>query len=324
MEDGTRNDRGAKQDPIRASFDASMAIDADSALLPIQAIEGVTSAAVTPTGGLLAGQIAWIDLLRGHYGDIVVRSRLAVVADPSSDALVSTAAGWTRLREVLSDAQYYQRHKAAFERRQLRDLAAHRLDLEALVPVVTGKVPLVVRAHRASDISAALALAREFGLELVIVGGAQAWKVAPTLARAKATVIVQPSENVPGTMDEIGARLDNAAILVRAGVAVGIARLGDAHNVRNLKQEAGIAIASGLDRDAALAAVTINIARAFGMDKEYGSIEPGKVANLVVWPADPFELSSFPTQVYIRGEAIPMTSRQTLLRDRYLQRKAKK
>jgi imidazolonepropionase-like amidohydrolase len=161
-------------------------------------------------------------------------------------------------------------------------------------------------------------LAREYRIDVVIQGGIEAWKVADALARADVTVMLTPSANLPGSFDALGARLENAAMLAEAGVDVVIADMGEAHNVRNLKQEAGIAVAYGLDPETALSALTLNVARAYGMDARYGSISRGKIANLVVWPGDPFELSNWPEHVWIRGRAVPMVSRQTLLRDRYL------
>ncbi|MFO0637338.1 MAG: amidohydrolase family protein [Nannocystaceae bacterium] len=187
------------------------------------------------------------------------------------------------------------------------------------MPVVGGTLPLLVSAHGEADLRAAIALAQA-GARVVVVGGAQAWRMADALARAKIPVLLQPSANLPGALDHLGARLDNAALLAAAGVEVGIAVMGDAHNVRNLTQEAGIAVSYGLDPDRALAAITAVPARVLGMDAHYGTVAPGKVANLVIWRADPFELSSKPEAVWIRGESIPLVSRQTQLRDRYLQR----
>ena len=92
---------------------------------------------------------------------------------------------------------------------------------------------------------------------------------------------------------------------------------GGSHNVRNIRQEAGVAAAYGLPWERALTATTLNVARVYGMDKAYGSVATGKVANLVVWSGDPFELSSRAERVFIRGRAIPLVSRQTLLRERY-------
>jgi len=280
-------------------------------------MEGVTSAAVSPNGGLISGQVAWVDLVHGAK-DAVARPRVAIDAALGQSYGGSRAATLAKLREVLTDARFYRQRRAAHDRRQSRDLAAHPLDLAALQPVLARRIPLTVSANRASDILALLEVARELRIRLAILGGAQAWRVAEELAKADVIVIIQPSRNLPSSFDSIGARLDNAALLHRAGVRVGIAMLGEAHNLRNVTQEAGIAVAYGLDREAALQAITLNIAEAYGMAEHYGSIEAGKVANIAVWETDPFELSNWPTQVYIRGKAVPMVSRQTLLRDRYM------
>ncbi len=303
--------------PIRAGFDAATAINAESALVPVSAIEGVTSAAATPRGGLLSGQVAWIDLVAGDHRTMVARPRVAQAGQLGATVAGSRAASLALLREVLDDARLYRDRRAAFDRHQLRDVAAHRLDLEALGPVLAGQVPLVVNADRASDLLALAELSKQTGVRVAVVGATQGWKVAEALAEAGVAAVVQPSANLPGGLDQLGARLDNAALLHAAGVRVGIAVLGEAHNVRNVTQEAGIAVAHGLPPAAALSAVTLELARIYGMDAHYGSIAAGKVANLVVWDGDPFELSRWPVAVWVRGRAIPMRSRQTLLRDRY-------
>jgi imidazolonepropionase-like amidohydrolase len=116
---------------------------------------------------------------------------------------------------------------------------------------------------------------------------------------------------------DVGARLDNAALLHRAGVKIALAVRGDPHNIRTLKQAAGNAVASGLPWEAALAAVTRNPAEIFGIGDRQGTLAPGKVANVVVWSGDPFETSTRVRHVFIRGREIPLRSRQTELRDRY-------
>ncbi|MCR9160984.1 MAG: amidohydrolase family protein [Nannocystaceae bacterium] len=320
MEGSTRDTSRNGEDPIRAGYDASMAVNANSTLLAVQAIDGVTTAATTPQGGLLSGQVAWIDLLPGHHRDIVARPRVAVAGGLGQRVAGSRAAAFAQLVEVLDDARFYRSRKSAFDRRASRDLAAHRLDLDALGPVLGRTIPLVLEAHRASDILAAIELAKAQSLRVTIVGATQGWQVADALAEAKIPVIVHPSTNLPGSFDRVGARLDNAAKLHAAGVTVGIAVLGEAHNVRNVTQEAGIAIANGLPREVALRGVTHTIASAYGMEADYGSLAPGKVANVVIWPADPFELSTVPEAVYIRGTSIALRSRQTELRDRYIER----
>lgn len=317
LEASTRDNSREDDKPIRAGYDPAPAIHADSSLIQVQAVEGITTAAVAPGGPTLSGQVAWIDLLQGDYKTIVARRGVAIDGNLGQAHAGSRAATLALLEEALTDAKTYKRSKAAFNRGQSRTLAAHPLDLEALIPVVDGKIPLTITAHRAGDITALVDLATRLKLKLVIVGGTEAWKVADILAEAKVPVVIQPSNNLPSGFDKLGATLENAARLHKAGVPLVIARPGDGHNVRNVTQEAGIAVAYGLPADAALTAITLGVARAYGMDDQYGSIEAGKVANLVIWEDDPLELSSFPRQVVIRGNAIDMKSRQTLLRERY-------
>ena len=317
-EKSTKDDSRGEEAPIRAGYDASVALNAESSLLGVNRIEGVTSAAVTPGGGLLAGQVAWIDLVTSDHRTIVARPRVAVAGRLSTGVVHdSRAAAFALLERALSDAKFYRGRIAAFDRRQSRDLVTHPDDLAALWPVLDGDTPLVVHADRASDIVALVELAKAEGIALTITGGAQAPAVADVLADANVVVVVQPSSNLPGNLDRLGAGLDNAARLHAAGVDVAIAALGSAHNARNMAQEVGIALAHGLPREAAVPAVTLNVARAYGMDASYGSLQPGKVANFVVWRGDPFELSVVPEAVIIRGEPVPMTSRQTELRERY-------
>lgn len=320
LERSTRDTTRGTRHHVRASYDPAPAIFADSSLIPIQMTEGITTAAVAPRGGLIPGQVAWIDLLPGDYPNIVAERGVAMTANYGQVYGDSRAATLAELRRVLDDARFYNRQKAAYDRRALRDLAAHPGDLEALSPVLAGEIPLTVHAHRAGDILALIELAEDYDVDLVIIGGAEAWKVAEALAAAKVPVVLRPSQNLPGSLDQLAARLDNAALLDAAGVDVVIANPGDAHNIRNIKQEAGIAVAYGMPRESALEAVTLGVARAYGLDDAYGSVEVGKVANLVIWPADPFELSTFPEAVIVRGQTMPMQTRQTLLRDRYMKR----
>jgi imidazolonepropionase-like amidohydrolase len=222
-----------------------------------------------------------------------------------------------RLRELLEDARAYARNRAAYERGETREYATSRLDLEALQPVLRGELPLVVEAHRASDIRGALRIAAEYDLRLILEGGTEAWMVAGDLARARVPVLVKVLGNLPESFERLGARYDNAALLRRAGVQVAITT-GDTHNARNLKQEAGNAVAYGLPWDEALKAITLYPAQVWGVADRYGSLAPGKVANVVVWGGDPLELLTPVEAVFIRGTRIPMVSRETQLRDRYM------
>ncbi len=192
-----------------------------------------------------------------------------------------------------------------------------RVDLEALQPVLTGQIPLVIEAHRASDIRLVLQLAREYGFRPIVYGGTEAWVVAGELAAAQVPVIVKVLQNLPRSFEALGATYENAARLSQAGVPVAITT-GDTFRAFTLRQEAGNAVAHGMDHAEALRAVTLYPARIWGLAEDYGSLEPGKIANVVVWDGDPLELLTPVTQVIIRGQQVPLESRETLLRDRYL------
>jgi imidazolonepropionase-like amidohydrolase len=228
----------------------------------------------------------------------------------------SRATAVLRLREMLQDAQDYALNRTAFNAAQRREYSRSRLDLEALQPVLKGQIPLAVQANRASDLLASIRLANEFKLRLVILGAAEGWMVAGQLAQAKVPVVVKPLTDIP-SFDSLGATLENAARLSRAGVTVALASF-DTQNSRLLRQEAGNAIANGMDRAAALEAVTLAPARLWGVADRVGSIEVGKDADLVVWAgADPFELTIGAERVFIKGVEVPRQTRQTQLLQRY-------
>jgi len=171
---------------------------------------------------------------------------------------------------------------------------------------------------RASDIRQVLAFAQRHGARPVIVGGAQAWQVAGLLAQAKVPVFLDPLVNLPGSFDQLGASLENAARLHRAGVRIAFTYFNDGtHNARKLRQAAGVAVANGLPWEAGLAAITANPAEIFGLGAEQGRIAPGYVADLVLWSGDPLEVTTVAEQVWIDGRPQPTRSRQTELRDRY-------
>ena len=219
------------------------------------------------------------------------------------------------LREALEDARFYATHRAAYDANGVRQLALRRASLEALVPVVRGEQPLVVVAHRASDIEAALRLAADLRLKLVLEGASEAWMIADEIARRKVPVIVDPLQNLPVRFDRLHARSDNAAILSQAGVHVVISTFS-AHQSRLLWQHAGNAVRLGMDHDAAIRAITEAPADAFGL-RGYGRLEKGAVADVVVWSGDPLQTSTRVEHVFVHGREEPLETRQTLLLQRY-------
>ncbi|MBT8479309.1 MAG: amidohydrolase family protein, partial [Gemmatimonadetes bacterium] len=304
-------------DPVRAAFDVVDGINPRSVLIPVNRAAGLTTALSAPAGGLISGQAAIIDLAGSSVDEMVVRTRAAMVANYSAGAAGGARGGATlRLREVLEDARFWHDHRADFSAGRTRELSASRLDLEALGPVLAGRIPLIVGVHRASDIEAVLRIADDYGLDLLISGGSEAWMVADRIASAGVPVILKPLNNSPAGFDRLGSRFDNAALLHRAGVEVIVGSF-NSHNARWLLLEAGNAVRFGLPWDAALRAVTLAPAEALGVADRYGSLEPGKVGNLVVWTGDPFELSAEAEAVVIRGEATSLDHRQLQLFRRY-------
>jgi imidazolonepropionase-like amidohydrolase len=287
--------------------------------------EGVTTIVVAPSGGMVAGQAAITDLDAPDAATRTLRGPVAMVAQlGSSQGGGATARGELigKMRELLLDARFYGRNRAGFERGDARELTASRADLEALQPVLTGRLPLLVAVDRASDIDATLDLAKELGLRVMIAGGAEAWMVAPRLAAAKVPVLTGAMNNIPGSFAALGTRQENAAMLRKAGVTVAIignAGGGDeeAFNVRNIRYEAGNAVAYGMSWDDALRAVTAAPAELFGAGDRIGTLQPGKIGNVVVWSGDPFEFASRAERVFVGGRETTERSRQQMLEERY-------
>jgi imidazolonepropionase-like amidohydrolase len=304
---------------VSAGFEVTDGINSRSMLLPINRVEGITRAVSAPAVGksLFLGQGAVIHLGGGPQ-TVVRRSVAQFVALGEGGARLAggtRGAAAMRLREALRDALDYDANRAAYDRAERRPYSLPRLDLEALLPVARGEQPLVVLVNRASDIEQVLELARRMKLRLILAGAAEGWEVAGEIAAARVPVLLDPLANLPQSFEEMGATLENAARLARAGVTLGFFT-GDSHNSRNLRQAAGNAVAYGLPWDAALAAMTVNPARIWGLD-DYGTLEPGKDADVVIWDGDPLQVTSAAERVFIRGLEMPRDSRQIRLRDRY-------
>lgn len=317
---GTVEDRLDDPNPIHAAFRAVDGLNPRSQLIAVARMEGVTGVVARPQGGIVSGQSAWLRLAGARIEEMVVAEPVAMQAmlgEQGRDGGGKTRGGAIRrLREALDDARLLRSRPGAADENRMRTLSASRLDLLALGEVLDRKIPLVIRANQASDLQAALRIAREEKIRIVLEGAAEGWRVASEIAAAKVPVLVQPMTNLPGSFESLGARYENAAMLEKAGVTVALVT-GDAHNVRKLRQGAGIAVANGMTREGALAAVTRTPAEIFGVGDRVGTLKKGMTADLVVWSGDPFELTTDPVHVFIKGREIPRTSRQTKLLQRY-------
>lgn len=312
------------QRAVAASFRVWEGFNPAAAFLPSARKLGVTTVGVLPGRGLIQGQAAAIDLLDGSLSDMLVRGPIAMTADLSNANNIdgARAEAIAHLRELLRDARTYNARRVQYDANQSRALVASRADLDALVPVVQGTLPLWIIADRASDIEAALALAREFApMRIGILSGAEAWMVADKLAAARVPVFVGAMNNIPGSFNTLNARQENAGLLRarNANVVLIGNGAGDAggFNVGNLRYDAGNAVAYGMTWDDALRAVTLSPAEAMGIADRAGSLTVGKVGNVVVWSGDPFEFATTAEHVFVRGRESARPTREDELTERY-------
>ncbi len=297
---------------MRPEFDIIPAYNPHSSLIPVTRIEGFSFTLLgAGTKGSIFGGQGRLVALNGGYESFIGSSVLFINVGRDASALSggSRAGQWMLLHQAMQEAD---NPPASNEARLLTRNGRNTLSTYAENGMKT-----VFNVDRASDILEVLRFAESYGLSPVISGGAEAWMVAKQLAIANVPVLLNPLSNLPGNFDSLGSRLDNAAILEAAGVTIAISG-DDSHNARKQRQMAGNAVSYGLPHEAGIAALTRNPAQIFGFTDDQGIIRRNKPANVVLWSGDPLEVTSVAEMVIINGELIPMESRQTKLRDRYL------
>ncbi|MBK6332743.1 MAG: amidohydrolase family protein [Thermomonas sp.] len=301
---------------VRPEFDVTLAYNPESVLVPVARVEGVgwtlLAAGTRPGGSFIGGQGGAVRL-DGSLDAIGPRTLFMTLGgEAASLSGSSRAAQWMLLDQLVDEV----RGRIPADSRFALLTPAGRT---TLARYFGGGGRVLVRIQRAADITRLLRWSKQRGVSIALLGAAEGWKVAPQLAAAGVPVFVDALGNLPNDFDEIGATLENAARLHAAGVRVSFSQAGDAsHNARKIRQLAGNAVANGLPWEAALAGLTSVPASSFGVGNEVGSIAVGQRADLVLWSGDPLDVASVARQVWLDGRAIPMRSRQTELRDRYL------
>lgn len=309
---------------LGTTADSQYAINMHSSLINITRIDGVTTAATAVEGSnsLFQGMGAVISLGDKHSPVIKPKAYMSLnLAGFAAEELAGSRASlWPKLLRAFDETASLKGRSLKINQEWHGEFA--KADINALIPVLKGDMPLFVTVLRAADIRQVLKLKQQYrDIELVLVHATEAWMVADEIAAAEVPVIVNPEANLPVDFDELGATIENAAKLSKAGVKVSISNISkygsDSHNIRLITQLAGNAVANGMAYEAALAALTVNSAQIFDLDDTLGSLSKGKQADVVVWSGDPLEVMNYAEAVIINGELIPMESRQTKLRDRY-------
>jgi imidazolonepropionase-like amidohydrolase len=349
------NDLVEMSDEIMPHMHTAEAFHAESVLIPVARMNGITNAIVAPeSGDTLPGQDSFIQLAGANATEMLLIRDNAMPLNFTGDQrrnkggfehlkFPATRMGLAaQLRQAFLDAQDYQSKWKEYERKkadaaqsasQSKDAKDSKgkdnkdkkseptppkrdLKLEALLPYLEGKKTIVLAAETASDLQTAVSLANEFKLKFVLNHISHSQPVLDYVASLKVPVIVGPIYEAPKEDERYDTVYSLPAQLYKRGVKIVFASYS-AHNVRNLPDQAGFATAFGLPYDEALKAITLNAAEIWGVADQLGSLDVGKTANVVVANGDPLDVKTDVKQVFIAGHELPMTDRQTHLRDEY-------
>ncbi len=323
------------------NIQAIVAVNPHTAHVGVTRVNGVTNVLTMPRGGVISGQAALINLVGTSPREMSVAPSAAMVinfprasssgggfafaqaAPPDLSELIKTRDRQVeQLRKLLRDAEAYGKAQDAYARDQTLPRPDRNVVLAALVPVVRGMMPVLFTADRETDIRAAVRFATEMKLKPIIMGGNDAWKAASFLKERNVPVILTGVIDLPSREDDFYDVLyENAAKLQQAGVTFCISTGDTGAHVRDLPFHAGMAAAFGLPRAEALKAVTLYPAQITGVADRLGSIEAGKIANLVVTDGDILEARTNVRYLFIDGRQIPLTSRHTQLYEEFRNRK---
>jgi len=316
---------------INPNARADVAVNPHSNLIPVTRLNGITAVVTTPQGGLVSGQSALMQLAGWTPKEMTIKAPLALhirfprlrsgaleeqpQEDEEKEATKTYRDDLEKLRELFRDARAYAKAGSARAHRFDRDVM-----LEAMVPYAEGRAPVVIHANIERDIRAAIKFATDEKLKMILADAQDAPRVIKDLKSHDIPVILGPILDLPNREDDPYDYVYGAAkVLYDAGIRFSI-QSSDSHNARNLPYHAAASAAFGLPKDVALKAITIFPAEIFGVADKIGSLEVGKIANVIVTDGDPLEVRTNIKRVFIAGEDISMESNQTLLYKKFSQR----
>ncbi len=311
---------------------ALTAVNPNSVAIPVTRVNGVTNVIAKPTGGLFPGTASLINL-HGYTPDQMYAGFKGVILNfPSGakrgrwdrrseeDIKKAQEKATKKLDEVWSKLKLYAQIDSTEKSKNISSHNKYQPEFASLLPVYRGETLLMVEVNKDKDIESALDWIKKNNVNAVLTGVSEGWRVADKIAESGIPVITGPVLSIPGrAYVRYDVNYANASVMQKAGVLVAL-RTNDTENVRNLPFNAGFAATYGMGIEEALKSITINPAKIFGVDKEYGSIEKGKIANLFVSSGDPFEMKTEISHLFIKGWNIPIESRHTLLYDEFLSR----
>lgn len=316
------------------------AVNPHSAHIAVTRVNGITTALSAPTGGLISGQASLIHLLGATHREMSIQPAAALVINLPRAGGGGGFQAFLAQQQQIGDAAAQRDRQTELIRRMLRDAEAYaravdaaaadpklpRVDpdviLAPLVPYVRGQRPVIFRADRANEIRAAVRFAEEMKLKPVILGGTEAWRVASLLKERNVPVIVDHVLNLPSREDDAyDINYESPSKLHAAGVRFAITSGDTGANARDTPYHAGMAAAYGLPRAEALRSVTLYPAQIMGLGDQLGSIEVGKVANLVLADGDILEARTNIRDLFINGRRVPLVSRHTEMYEMFRNRK---
>ena len=337
--DRMTNDLVETSDEIMPHMHVSDAFHAETVLIPVTRYNGITNAIVAPESrDTLPGQNSFIQLAGTDATQMLLIRDLAMPlnftgSQRRNESFANAQYPQTRMgmaaqmRQAFTDAQGYAAKWEEYNKKKASTKAGETppsppsrdLKLEALLPYLEGKKPVIVKAETPNDVETAYALAQEFKLRVILNGLTQAQSIYDKIAQWKVPVILGSIYKAPKEWERYDTVYKMPGELSKRGVKIAFASF-DAHQVRNLPYAAGFAVAFGLPYDEAMKALTLYPAQIWGVDDQLGSLDVGKTANVVIANGDLLDVKTDVKYVFIQGKSIPMVDRQTELRDRYSQR----
>tara|TARA_Y100000992_G_C21254473_1_gene487758 strand:+ start:354 stop:1616 length:1263 start_codon:yes stop_codon:yes gene_type:complete len=322
----TRDD---SSDLYKIGFSIFDAFNPNSVLIPWNRSNGITSALTlpqntdSPIGGLGSFFILDSKLEISGSSDVVMIGRVGGRGDGSRAETYAIIEDLLEFASSLDQNDMLPRNISEIidDSSIAKSMDLHPRDVKALYKLINNDLPLIMKANRASDLLKLIELKQKYNLNLIIMGAQEAGLVSEKISKNNIPLIINPINNIPESFDELASNINLAGKLEKEGITLMFNAPRD-HNYHLIRQGAGVAVAHGMSYAGALKALTSSPVEVFGLGNR-GQIASGKIADLIIWDADPLEPSSMPEKVFLSGKDIDLTTRMSRLTERYTKNKNK-